>query len=68
MPLHTIYAIPETSHPCRLFRRTYCAASAWLGDIIFGPSHSIFLPVPTRKATHPSKIISVKYAAMSKFE
>src|SRR5688572_8102386 len=50
-----------SSQPLRYSRRTYCAASGAFLARIAGPSHSSFLPV--RRATQPSKMISVRYAA-----
>ncbi len=58
----------HTSQPARLFLFTNFAASAMLGERIFGPSHSMRRPTPTRSAMQPSRMISVKYAAISKFE
>jgi len=53
-------AISYTSQPWRFLRLTYCSASGQLGDFMFGPSHSIFLPSPTRRAMQPSRMISVR--------
>lgn len=58
----------QASQPRRFLRETNCEASGTLVDFIPGPSHSTRRPSPTRSATTPNKIISVRYAAMSKFE
>src|SRR5262245_36678281 len=55
-------------HPDRYSRRTYCAAAATFLAFILGPSQSRRLPTPTRMATQPKRMISVRYAAMSKLE
>lgn len=50
----------QASQPWRFLRLTNCAASGTLGDFMFGPSHSMRRPSPTRKATQPSRMISVR--------
>ncbi len=50
----------QSFQPDRLWRFTKWAAFGRLGDCILGPSHSMRSPSPTRKATHPSRMISVR--------